>query len=159
MYQVGKVYKNLISNREAIIANLKSEALTLKFLWKNPGKDIIGAFKSAPFFQIYFKNDIMFLLLKFDGLNWVDIPCYFAKNTKNYFSYEGENFPVNIILANSNTGLLFINETYLMPKGITKAFIQSVHTQKDFDKKVVLEKINSIRSSYSSSEIARLSLY
>ena len=32
-----------------------------------------------------------------------------------------------------------------MPKGVSKAFIQGVHTQKDLPEKVVIEKINSIK--------------
>ena len=45
-----------------------------------------------------------------------------------------------------------------MPKGITKALVQAVHLQKDLTKKAAIEKINNIRSSYSASEMSRLSL-
>ena len=127
-------------------------------MWKNPDEHIIKEFEQDPFFQIYFKNDIMFLLLKFPSLKWIDIPCIFTKNTRNSFSFEDDNFPCKIILANSNTGKLFINRICDMPCGISKAFIQGIHTQIDLPKKVAIEKINSVRSSYSSDEMARLSL-
>lgn len=157
-YEPNQHYKEFISNREAVLANLSPEGLTLKFLWKNPDEHIIKSISKTPFFQLYFKNDIMFLLLKFPDLKWIDIPCFFTKNAKNLFYFEENNFPCNVILANSNTGKLFVNNTYFMPHGISKAFIQSVHTQKDIPKKAILEKINSIRSSYSASEMSRLSL-
>lgn len=157
-YKLNEYYEEFISNREAVLACLSSSALTLKFLWKNPSRDIAENFMKPPFFQLYFKNDIMFLLLKFSSLKWIDIPLFFTKNTKNFFSYEGETFPCKIMLANSNTGKLFVNQTFFMPKGITKAFVQAVHTQKDLNKKVAAERINSIRSSYSAEDMSRLSL-
>lgn len=157
-YKPNQYYEEFISNREAILAHLSPKGLTLKFLWKNPDEVIIENFSSAPFFQLYFKNDIMFLLLKFKDLKWIDIPLVFTKSTKNLFSFEEDNFPCNILLANSNTGKLFINNIFEMPKGITKAFVQAIHTQKDLSKKTAIEKINSIRSSYSASEMSRLSL-
>ena len=157
-YEINQYYEEFISNREAILAHLTPKGLVLKFLWKNPDEIIIKNFSKAPFFQLYFKNDLMFLLLKFTDLKWIDIPLVFTKNTKNLFSFEEENFPCNILLANSNTGKLFINEIYEMPKGITKAFVQAIHTQKDLGKKIAIERINSIRSSYSASEMSRLSL-
>ena len=158
MYKIDNVYNEFISNREAILCHLNSEGLTLKFLWKNPEDDIIKRFQTEPFFQLYFKNDIMFLLMKFEGLKWLDIPCIFTKSVRELFTYDGENFPVKIFLANSNTGKLFVSKAYSMPKGITKAFVQGVHTQKDLGKKAAIEKINAVRCSYSSSEMARLSL-
>ncbi len=158
MYEVNKTYQEFITNREAILASLGQEALTLKFLWKNPDEHIIEAMKNPPFFQLYFKNDIMFLLLKFKDLKWIDIPLLFSKNTKSLFYSDLDEFPTKIMLINSNTGKLFINEEFLMPKGITKAFIQSVHTQKDITKKVAIQRINAIRSSYSATEMSMLSL-
>ena len=158
MYKIGTIYKEFITNREAILVNLKSELITLKFLWKNPDKHIVENFSEEPFFQLYFKNDIMFLLIKFKDLKWVDVPCFFTKNTKTYFSCDKTQLPCRILLANSNTGLLFLDKTYKMPNGITKAFIQGVHTQKDLAKKVALEKINSTRGAYSAEEMAMLSL-
>ena len=157
-YEPNQYYEEFISNREAILAHLSPKGLTLKFLWKNPDETIIENFSAAPFFQLYFKNDIMFLLLKFKDLKWIDIPLVFTKSTKNLFSFEKDNFPCNILLANSNTGKLFINNIFEMPKGVTKAFVQAIHTQKDLSKKTAIEKINSIRSSYSASEMSRLSL-
>lgn len=157
-YTPNQYYEEFISNREAILAHLSPKGLTLKFLWKNPDETIVRNFSSAPFFQLYFKNDIMFLLLKFADLKWIDIPLVFTKNTKNLFSFDEDNFPCNILLANSNTGKLFINSIFEMPKGITKALVQAIHTQKDLPKKTAIEKINSIRSSYSASEMSRLSL-
>ena len=157
-YEPNQYYEEFISNREAILAHLSPKGLTLKFLWKNPDETIIENFSAAPFFQLYFKNDIIFLLLKFKDLKWIDIPLVFTKSTKNLFSFEEDNFPCNILLANSNTGKLFINNIFEMPKGITKAFVQAIHTQKDISKKVAIERINSIRSSYSASEMSRLSL-
>lgn len=157
-YEPNQYYEEFISNREAILAHLSPKGLTLKFLWKNPDETIIENFSAAPFFQLYFKNDIMFLLLKFKDLKWIDIPLVFTKSTKNLFSFEEDNFPCNILLANSNTGKLFINNIFEMPKGVTKAFVQAIHTQKDISKKVAIERINSIRSSYSASEMSRLSL-
>ena len=158
MYKINNCYKEFISNREAILARLNSNGLTLKFLWKNPDESIVSAFSKEPFFQLYFASDVMFLLVKFNTLKWVDIPCVFTKAARSLFSYTGENFPVRILLANSNTGKLFADESYTMAKGTTKAFIQNIHTQKDLTKKQILEKINNIRSSYSSTEMARLSL-
>lgn len=158
MYKLNRHYKEFISNREAILANLTPEELTLKFLWKNPDEHIIKTVSKEPFFQLYFKNDIMFLLLKFEDLKWIDIPCLFTRNSKSLFHFEEGNFPCKIMLANSNTGKLFVNYKCCMPQGITKAFIQGIHTQKDMTKKAAIEKINSVRSSYSATEMSRLSL-
>lgn len=158
MYKINHCYKEFISNREMIFTHLNSQGLTLKFLWKNPDEQIISSFCEEPFFQLYFKLDIMFLLVKFKGLKWVDIPCVFTKNTRNFFFFEEKLLPVEIFLANSNTGKLYTYKKYTLPEGVTKAFVQAVHAQKDMPKKVAIEKINSIRSSFSSDEMSRLSL-
>jgi len=158
MYHENEYYEEFISNREAVLAGLSSDCLTLKFLWKNPDNLIVENFSSEPFFQLYFKNEIMFLLIKFKNLKWIDIPMVFTKNSKIFFTFDGENFPCKILLANSNTGKLFLIKTHYFPKGLTKAFIQGVHLQKDLTKKNAVQKINSIRSSYSASEMSRLSL-
>ena len=158
MHKINECYEEYISNREVVLARLTSKRLTLKFLWKNPDEAVVKDISREPFFQLYFKNDIMFLLLKFEGLKWIDIPCVFTKNTKSLFSSEETNFPCRIILANSNTGKLLVDSTCKMPEGISKAFIQGVHTQKDLPKKVAIEKINAVRSAYSASEMSRLSL-
>lgn len=157
-YEPNQYYEEFISNREAVLAHLSPKGLTLKFLWKNPDEVIINNFSTSPFFQLYFKNEITFLLLKFADLKWIDIPLVFTKNTKSLFSFDEDNFPCDILLANSNTGKLFLHKTYNMPKGITKALVQAVHLQKDLTKKAAIEKINNIRSSYSASEMSRLSL-
>ena len=54
---------------------LKSELITLKFLWKNPDRHIVNNFSEEPFFQLYFKNDI-------DKI--VDFPLL---NDNGYFLY------------------------------------------------------------------------
>ncbi len=158
MYKVGKIYEEFISNREGIIANLSDEGLLLKFLWKNPYENIINSINCEPFFQLYFKNDIMFLLIKFSDLKWIDIPCVFTENVKNFFSTDFVEFPVKIILVNSNTGKVFAVNNHNLPEGITKAFIQNIHTQKNISKKSAIEKINKIRSSFSASDMSLLSL-
>lgn len=158
MYEINKIYKEFITNREAILANLSQESLNLKFLWKNPDENIVNTMKNVPFFQLFFKNDIMFLLIKFKGLKWIDVPLLFTKNKRDLFCAEYDEFPIEIMLINSNTGKLFLIENYKLPKGITKAFIQGIHTQKDMTKKLAIQKINAIRSSYSADEMSVLSL-
>ena len=103
MYEINKIYKEFITNREAILANLSQESLNLKFLWKNPDENIVNTMKNVPFFQLFFKNDIMFLLIKFKGLKWIDVPLLFTKNKRDLFCAEYDEFPIEIMLINSNT--------------------------------------------------------
>lgn len=158
MYKINECYSEYITNREAILLGLSNDFITIKFLWKNPDEKIIEALSSAPFFQLYFNNDVMFLLLKFNGLKWLDIPCVFTTNSKHTYYCDLKNIPCKILLFNSNTGKLFLKYKCFMPEGLTKAFIQGIHLQKDLPKKALLERINSIRSSYSAGEMSRLSL-
>lgn len=158
MYKINENYKEFISKREIIKAELNSKELVLKFLWKNPDDFTINALSNAPFFHLYFKDDITFLLIKFEGLNWLDIPCNFKSSVSQFFSSNLKKFPCKILLVNSNTGKLFINKTYFMPEGISKAFIQAIHLQKDMPQKQILRKINAVQASFSSYEMLRLSL-
>ena len=60
MYEVGKIYENLISNREAILVSLQDDGLLLKFLWKNPDENIISTMTDEPFFSCILKTKLCF---------------------------------------------------------------------------------------------------
>ena len=73
-YKTGKIYKEFLLKSETTLMRFEENRVKIFIFQRDPDKQTIDEFtNSDPFFQIYTKNNIIFLLIKFKTLDWIDI--------------------------------------------------------------------------------------
>lgn len=159
-FKAGKIYREFQTKNEGCALVFDGDVVRIFILFKNPDGDKIKAVAEFdPFFQIYSKNNIIFLLIKFQGLDWLDVP-YIHKGVepKNIQDEAFFCYPVEIFLANSDSGEVILKRRSSFSNGLSKAFYFAIQKQKSHLPKNIEEKINALRASFHPNEIARLSL-
>ena len=74
-YKTGECYSEFCIKNEFSVMNFSKNCADIFILKKSPDKNLIDKItNTSPFFQIYTKNNIIFLLLQFENLDWIDIP-------------------------------------------------------------------------------------
>jgi len=158
-YKTGKIYKEFIQKTEMSVMNFDGKNVDIFILRENPPADVVESVKSTvPFFQIYTKNNIIFILIKFEDLDWIDIPYINQTLTLQEIKDDISGYPCKIHFANSKTGELLVERYTCISNGLSKAFFFAIQEQKSHLPVNVIQKINSIRASFHPNEIARLSL-
>ena len=100
-YAEGEKHKDLISKREGQKFYFDGENVEIVVLRKNPDEEVIKMIaENEIFFELFFREELVFLLIKMDGLNWIDIPFVNEKrpNLKDLDPING-NTIYNIMLA------------------------------------------------------------
>ena len=113
---------------------------------------------TEPFFQIYQKNNIIFLLIKFKTLDWIDVPYIFEGESPKPLKDNISGYPCSIYFADIITGKLLAQRHLCLSNGLSKALYFAIENQKTHLPNNIVQKINSIRASFHPNEIARLSL-
>lgn len=161
-YKTGEKYKEFICKNNISLIKFDGKDLNIFILENSPNQEMINEIKnSKPFFQIYTKNNIIFLLIKFGTLDWIDIAYIHNKqNAQNIQKIEDDTFgyPCNLFFINSDNGMLLQKRYDCLSHGLSKALYFAIKKQDEYLPKNILEKINSIRASFHPNEIARLSL-
>jgi len=158
-YKIGEKYKEFISKNNVAGIKFDGKNMNIFILEKNPDEKMINEIKnSKPFFQIFSKNNIIFLLVKFGALDWIDIPYIHNKNKIEKIEDDNFGYPCNIFFINAEDGKLLLKRYDCLSNGLSKAFYFAIEKQNEHLPKNILEKINSIRASFHPNEIARLSL-
>ncbi len=158
-YKTGERYLEFCIKNEISVMNFNKNRADIFIFRKSPDKDTIHNIKnSKPFFQIYTKNNILFLLIKFENLNWIDIAYIHKNNTPDKIEDELSGYLCRVFFIDNVTGKLILKRHTCFSNGLSKAFYYAILEQKKHLPKNILEKINSIRASFNPDEIARLSL-
>lgn len=159
-YIKDEIYDDFILKTEQVFMEFDDNRAEIYLCEKAPKENFVENFKTKkPFFQIFVRSGIIFLLVKFQGLDWIDIP-YIRKDGSEIKKIEDETagYPVSVYLFDINTGRLVENRHVCFTHGLSKAFYYAVLNQIKNPPKNIEEKINSIRASFNPNEIARLSL-
>jgi len=158
-YKTGECYVEFCTKNEISIMNFEKNCADIFIFKKSPNKDLIDKISaSVPFFQIYSKNNIIFLLIKFEDLDWIDIPYIHKNKTPDIIKDETSGYLCRIFFIDNVTGKLILKRHTCFSNGLSKAFYFALYEQKKHLPKNIWEKINSIRASFHPNEIARLSL-
>ncbi len=91
-------------------------------------------------------------------MDWIDIPYIHKGMSVEKISDDNCGYPCRIYFADTTDGKLLAKRYSCFSNGLSKAFYFALEEQRRHLPKNVLEKINSIRASFHSNEIARLSL-
>ncbi len=161
-YKTGDCYEEFHSKSELSVMHFENNSANLFILQKPPNESTIKEYKnSKPFFQIYFKNNIIFILIKFKNLDWIDIPYIHKKDLPKRIDDDTSGYPANIYIIDRLSGKLLIKRHSCFSNGLSKALYFAMEKQIENPKQIqrnIMEKINSIRASFHPNEIARLSL-
>lgn len=158
-YTTGKCYEEFQIKNEISIMNFSKNNADIFIFKKTPDKDFIqNVENSNPFFQIYTKNNIVFLLIKFDNLDWTDIPYIHQNEIPDIIKDDTSGYSCKIFLIDNVTGKVILKRHTCFSNGLSKAFYYAILEQQKHLPKNIKEKINSIRASFHPNEIARLSL-
>ena len=158
-YKTGKIYKEFLLKSETTLMRFEENRVKIFIFQRDPDKQTIDEFtNSDPFFQIYTKNNIIFLLIKFKTLDWIDIPYIFENADIKEIKDENMGYGCSLFLADIGTGKLLSQRQLCLSNGLSKALYFAIQKQKNHLPNNILQKINSIRASFHPNEIARLSL-
>lgn len=158
-YKTGEIYAEFQLKNEISIMNFKQNHANIFIFKKSPDKTLIETVKNSnPFFQIYTKNNIVFLLLKLETIDWIDIPYIHQDNLPDIIDDEISGYLCTIYLIDFVSGKIILKKHTCFSNGLSKAFYYALLGQKKHLPKNIKEKINSIRASFHPNEIARLSL-
>lgn len=158
MYKIGEKYEEFTSLREKIsfdFDGLRGRVVALK---KYPKANEIEHFQNDDvFFQLFLREGIIFLLIKFNDAKWLDIP-YVNHHKIKELKKPIRGFDVEIMVANANTGELLARRLETFNIGLSLALFWAISAQLKDPPKDIIRKINKVHAAFSSDEMARLSL-
>lgn len=159
-FQTGKIYDDFINLRQTQYLCFAKNTVEIAILRKNMDEDFIEKIKhNEVFFQIFIRENIIFLLIKFEGLNWLDIP-FVIKNVKSLpdeINDDNFGYKCQILLADAMSGKLYVNRFEGLSHGLSKALYWAICEQIKNPVKNFEQKVNKVHASFSSDEMARLS--
>ncbi len=156
-YIKGNTYKDFINQRECQYLSFDGEQVKIVILRKNLDEEIVSIVENSElFFQIFTKEEVVFLLVKFEKLKWLDMPFILDKNIK-LNSWE-EGYYATVLLADPMSGKLLAKRTKMLSKGLSKALFWALKKQIENPPLNIIQKINKVHAGFSSDEMARLSL-
>ncbi len=158
-YITGNTYSDFTNIREGQRFSFDGENAQIVILRKNLDEDLIQIFEeNKVFFQIFLKEEIIFILIKFDELKWIDIPFIADEKLKLKFPENTTGYNCEILLANPMSGKLYVKREDKFSIGLSKALFWAAYKQIKNPPKNIISKINKVHSMFSSDEMARLSL-
>ena len=157
-YLIGNNYDDFINLREGQKFFFDGKNARIILLRKNPDEDLIRIIENNEiFFQIFLKEDIIFLLIKIDELKWIDIPFVANESLIPVFP-DLEGYKCEFLFANPTSGKLYVKRFQNFSPGLSKALFWAVYKQTKNRPKNIESKINKVHAGFSSDEMARLSL-
>lgn len=157
-YIIGNCYSDFINLREGQTFSFDGEKAQIVILRKNLDEDLIKIIEQNEiFFQIFLREEIIFILVKIDNLKWIDMP--FVSKSLNYpLVPDNTGYECEILLANSMSGKLHVKRMENFSIGLSKALFWATYKQIKNPIKDIQRKINKVHAGFSSEEMARLSL-
>ena len=139
--------------------DISAGGATLLVAWRNPTPKEIEGFKGQIEFREIILNDVIFITVKPQGLNWFDAP-YHKDLSKGTISTvppeEGMGLGIHLLLINAANGKL-IYQRYL---GLSTKFTQRLYADIESQGKIDLayqQRINMLYAKYSTDRLAQLS--
>ena len=161
-YKTGHHYEEFHFKSDIYAMHFDNDCANIFIFQKPPKEDIIEKFNNSnPFFQIYFKSNIIFILVKFKDLDWIDIPFIHNNKLPYKINDDTSGYPCNIFIIDRLAGKLLTKRHSCFSNGLSKALYFAIEKQKanlKTNRRSIVEKINTIRASFHPNEIARLSL-
>lgn len=160
-FQVGEVIEKYKGSNEGVRFEFTDIGADLIILFKNPNdKEIKGIKKGKLQFNLFVRENIIFLVSKFGEIPWMDAPFHvaLAKNlTKLEDIQEGQGYGCTITLIDSNTGEIKAIRYVSFNTRFSKVLKENIEEQikEDFDKVEYNIKLNDMFSKYDTKYMAK----
>lgn len=160
-FEVGQLFQEDITQYEE----------TMRFGFSQPGADMciffnapnakeIESVKSGKLeIAMYTKDDLIFMLFKFQGLHWMDAP--YSVHISKPFEFEdlaeGSGFGCTIFLIDAATGILKVMRYISFSTEFSRRFKNAVLKQKElsFNNSLYDAKIQAVYKNYSTSDMVQ----
>ncbi len=158
-YIVNNSYEEFSTRRNGFEFHFDGKRARVIILRTNTDDELVHIFdNNEVFFQLFLREEIVFLLIKFQGLNWVDIPFIAHKPLNLHPPDETKGYDIDILFANSTSGKLYVKRSETLSPGLSKALFWAAYRQIKNPPGNIQSRINKVHACFSSDEMARLSL-
>ena len=158
-YVINNTYEEFSTRRNGFKFNFDGKSAQVIILRTNTDDELVNIFdNNEVFFQLFLREEIVFLLIKFQGLNWVDIPFIAHKPLSLHPVDDTKGYDINILFANSISGRLYVQRFETLSPGLSKALFWAAYRQIKNPPDNIQSRINKVHACFSSDEMARLSL-
>lgn len=162
-FEVGKLFEeNKTHYQEGVKFDFTQSGPVLFLFFNRPTQKEIESIKTGKFeYGMYVKDEVIFLLFKFQGLEWIDTP--YTVHLSKQFEFEeverGKGFALNIFLIDAATGILEVIRLCGLSTKFSIEFQNAVQNQcnTSFDKITYEKKINMVYGNYATSDLVQRS--
>jgi len=162
-YAVGERINKFETGQEAVYFDMDDGGAKLVILFNSPNEqEINGISKGALEFGLFEMEGIIFVLIKPDGMPWMDAP-YVAHLSKNLTTLQeiecGQGYGCTIILADSSTGKIKALRLVGLGTTLSRWLKNNIEWQlkREFDRKEYERALASATEKYSSEDMAKFS--
>lgn len=134
IFIVGNQYPQAKVEREFLDCNLVNGVISISMGFVSPSADIVKSFLAEAGVNIsYIKiNSVIFILLKFENLDWIAVPYSVHLDKKiggKKYPEDGEGFAIRIRVFDTSTGILCQNPIYALPVKASAELIKIIQEQ------------------------------
>ncbi|TEB13337.1 hypothetical protein [Pelotomaculum propionicicum] len=160
-YEVGKLFaEEITSYPETVKFDFTQSGPVLLVFFAGPTPKEIESVKSGRFEAgFYAKDDVIFFLARFAGLNWMDAP--YTAHLSEPFEFlemgEGQGFGLHIFLVDARTGIIKAMRLIGLSAGFSRKLKTAIEDQKKrpFNKDVYDHQIKFVFSNFTTMELVQ----
>lgn len=165
-YTVGDVYQKAVNHREGPVFDIDDSGINLSVYMRRPTAHEIEQFASGKPFEMKLVQlrNIIFSLLKFGDMGWMDAPytVHLSGNlTKLVEPADGYGLAMTIQLYDTQTGKLCCNRLLSLSTEMSRGLIKMIMEQiaEPFDVHDYLDNLRSIYRAYPTKQLLKMALY
>jgi hypothetical protein len=155
LFEEGKTRYN-----EGVIFEFTQSGPILLMFFNHPTENEIASIKSGKLELAFLeKDEVIFILSKFQGMSWIDAP--YTVHLSKPFTFDDmapdQGFGLTIYLIDANSGILKVIRYVGLSNEFSRKLRAAILRQKEthFDKTLHDLKINSIYANYSTDDLVR----
>lgn len=164
LYKVGKIIDNFKTYQEIVKFDIADDGAIMQVFFKKPTQNEIYQFNAGKNFELRFTEiyGVIIFTVKIGNLNWMDAPYspHLSNNlTKFEFPSKGMGLNLTLMLIDSSTGEIKHMRLLGLSENFTRKLFGVIMDQrmKKFNYSRYLQTINKIYSTYSTTQIVKIS--
>lgn len=161
--EVGQCIPKFINAPEGVRFDMTDSGATLTICFNQPTNTEIESIKKGKLeFGMFVKEDIIFILSKFEGMKWMDSPFHIklAKNlTLLQDAQAGQGYALHITLIDTKNGEIKAMRLVGLNTQFSKKLKSNIEEQQknEFDSSSHTMKLSNIMRNYSTEDMAKFS--
>ena len=159
-FEVGKPFLGKTHYQDGIRFGFDQSGASLCIYYSAPTPDEVETIRQGEVkLGLYITGDIIFLLIKFGDLDWMDAPYNWHLSKPYAFGVinEGFGFGMTVFFVDATTGILEVARLVGWVTEMSKSFMQEVEAQKvmEFNKSRYHVKLNEIYLRYTTDDLVK----